>query len=141
MDQTAKFVYKHPAAVMAKPLAEQALHRQTRQAAGLAGSFSSGYGHEKMECPEGVPVEQAVFGILAAFAASFGFLFRAVTMATGRRKKRSSTDDNNDMTDMSLLDRVLTQAQDMAWMGRQILALCVYIDINSFGKSTPDLFG
>ena len=40
--------------------------RQTRE--DLAGAFS-GYGHTGY-CPEGIPVEQAIFGILAAFAAS-----------------------------------------------------------------------
>lgn len=41
-------------------------------------------------CPEGIPVEQALFAILATFAAAFGFLYTAVTMRQGRRRKRRS---------------------------------------------------
>lgn len=69
----------------ASPDTGRGLSRLTRQAEDdLDGAFS-GYGSY---CPEGIPVEQAILGILAAFAASFGFLFTAVTMITGRRRRR-----------------------------------------------------
>ena len=49
------------------------------------GSSSSGYGHY---CPEGIPVETALFAVLAAAGLSFGALFMTVTMITGARRKR-----------------------------------------------------
>ena len=53
---------------------------------------SSGYGHSF--CPEGIPVETALFATLGAAALAFGILFMAVTMKTGgrKRKKRDSYD-------------------------------------------------
>ena len=41
-------------------------------------------------CKEGVPMDFAVFTILAGFGASFGILYRAVTLTTGARKKREN---------------------------------------------------
>ena len=84
--------------------------RQTRE--DLAGAFS-GYGHTGY-CPEGIPVEQAIFGILAAFAASFGFLFRAITMITGGRKKRSADGNIQPLT----WEEISGYAGDMVWYGR-----------------------
>ncbi len=51
----------------------------------FGGLSHSGYGHK---CKKGIPVEQALFAVLAAALASFGFLFRAVTQAQGRRRRR-----------------------------------------------------
>ena len=55
---------------------------------GLGGLFgaASGDGHY---CPEGIPVELGLLSILAAFGVAFGVLYMALTIATGRRKKRS----------------------------------------------------
>ena len=55
---------------------------------GLGGLFgaASGDGHY---CPEGVPVELGLLSILAAFGVAFGVLYIALTIATGRRRKRS----------------------------------------------------
>ena len=55
---------------------------------GLGGLFgaASGDGHY---CPEGIPVELGLLSILAAFGVAFGVLYIALTIATGRRKKRS----------------------------------------------------
>ena len=52
----------------------------------MYGSHSGG-GHSS--CPAGVPVEFALLSILAAFGVAFGVLYIALTIATGRRKKRS----------------------------------------------------
>lgn len=94
----------------------QALSRETRQV-DLDGGFS-GYGHETY-CPEGIPVEQAIFGILAAFAVSFGFLFRAVTQITGRRKKRSAEGAIGNGGDaMPWHEEVQIKVADMFWWGR-----------------------
>ena len=57
-------------------------------------SSHSGGGHQS--CPEGIPVEQALLSILAAFGIGFGVLYGilysilyvAVMVQAGRRKKR-----------------------------------------------------
>ena len=49
----------------------------------------SGYGYETSICPEGVPVEFALLLLLAAFGVAFGVLYRALTLTTGKRKKRA----------------------------------------------------
>ena len=51
---------------------------------------ASGYSHEYY-CPEGIPVETALFALLAASALAFGILFMAITAITGGRKKREAT--------------------------------------------------
>lgn len=90
------------------------LSRDTRQA-DLDGAYS-GYGPQEIYCPEGIPIEQALFGVLAAFGASFGFLFRAVTIKTGGRRKRADAEPTplwwEDLQD---------KAADMYWWGR-----CMY---------------
>ena len=50
----------------------------------LAASGHGGY------CPEGVPVEFALLTILGGFGVAFGVLYRALTLTTSARKKRSS---------------------------------------------------
>lgn len=62
--------------------------REARQV-DLSGA-ASGYGGY---CPEGIPVETAIFGILGAFGVAFGILYRAVTLKTARRRKRSETSE------------------------------------------------
>lgn len=90
-----------------------ALSRSTRQSeSDLSGAFS-GYGSY---CPEGIPVEQAIFAILAAFAASFGVLFRAITMITqGRRRKKRSQNDHED--GLTLVEVLQNRAADLYWWG------------------------
>lgn len=91
------------------------LSRQVRQAEDMSGAYSSGYGDY---CPEGIPVEQAIFGILAAFAASFGFLFRAITQITNPARKRRDLRTGVNPPAESLLERVQTEGADMFWWGR-----------------------
>ena len=43
-------------------------------------------------CSEGVPVELGLLTLLAAFGVAFGVLYRALTLKTGRRRKRSKED-------------------------------------------------
>ena len=102
----AHFIYQRP---------EDVLSREVRQ----TGSFSSGYGHDKIEhCPEGIPVEQAVFAILAAFAAAFAALFRALTQATmaaaGGRKKRAA----GAALELPFYEAMQQKLADLTWMGR-----------------------
>ena len=72
--------------------------------------MSAVYGPSAYGCPEGIPIEQALFGILAAFGASFGVLFTAVTQATQKRKRRSSPQEE-DIEFMEIIE-------DLAWLGR-----------------------
>ncbi len=93
----------------------------------LIGSPSSGYGHDhKIEyCPEGIPVEQALFGILAAFAASFGVLYRALTQATmGRRRKRSEANNEEPET---FVETLKTRVADVLWSGMIRFSLTLII--------------
>ncbi len=68
-----------------KPELPAETEREGRQLDLFGGLSGSGYGHK---CKKGIPVEQALFALLAAALASFGFLFRAVTMAGRRRRRR-----------------------------------------------------
>ena len=66
----------------------------------------SGYGHSEYYCPEGIPVETALFATLAAAGLSFGVLFMAVTMITmpperrKRRKASSASSINGGISDL-----------------------------------------
>ena len=51
--------------------------------AAASGSGHGGY------CPEGIPVELGLLSILAAFGVAFGVLYIALTLTTGKRRKRS----------------------------------------------------
>lgn len=58
----------------------------------------SGYGGS---CPEGIPVEFGLLSILAAFGVAFGVLYMALTIITGKRKKRSYEDGEEDSCEAS----------------------------------------
>ena len=86
--------------------------RPKRQA-DLTGA-ASGYG--EYYCPEGIPVETALFAILAAFGLAFGIIWRAITLQTGGRRKRSANDSNikNDTS----ISPALGYFSDLLWSGR-----------------------
>ena len=66
-------------------------------------------------CPEGVPVEFALLSILAAFATSFGILYRVFTLTTmGRRKKRFSEDGD-------IVNYIVGIVADLTWKGKKSL--------------------
>ena len=79
-------------------ISDEYLSRITRQA-DLQPIGDSGYGKSEYYCPEGIPVETALFATLAAAGLSFGILFMAVTMITmpakRKRRKASSTSFEN----------------------------------------------
>ena len=52
----------------------------------VAASGHGGY------CPEGIPVEFALLSLLGMFGVAFGFLYRALTMTTQTRKRRSNSE-------------------------------------------------
>ena len=41
-------------------------------------------------CKDGVPMDFALFTILAGFMGSFGILYRSLTLTTGARKRREN---------------------------------------------------
>ena len=89
-------------------LASTSRHRVQRQA-DLEGT-ASGYG--EYYCPEGIPIETALFLLLAASGLAFGALFRAITLKTGgRRKKRSNWEVENYFSMFDLIS-------DLIWSGR-----------------------
>ena len=71
--------------------------------------LSAASGYESSYCPEGIPIEQAIFGILGAFGVAFAVLYTAVTMKTARRRKRSEIESE----DVSVED----QLSDFIWHG------------------------
>ena len=80
---------------------------------------ASGYG--EYYCPEGVPVETALFLLLGAFGLAFGALFRAITLITGgRRKRRSVGVEEGNSSLLSEEDSLpfVNLAADMLWSGR-----------------------
>ena len=86
-------------------------HRTERQA-DLEGT-ASGYG--EYYCPEGIPIETALFLLLSAAGLAFGALFRAITLKTGgRRKKRSNWESDNYFSFFDLIS-------DLIWSGRLLI--------------------
>ena len=93
------------------PLGSTTKHRSERQA-DLEGT-ASGYG--EYYCPEGIPIETALFLLLSAAGLAFGALFRAITLKTGgRRKKRSNWESDNYFSFFDLIS-------DLIWSGRLLI--------------------
>lgn len=107
MSGSSGFYYHH--------LFENATQSRSIRAVDSVGGYSSGYGEY---CPEGIPIEQALFGLLAAFAASFGFLFRAVTMITAPPMSRSVLRHESILFNSNFLEDLQVRAADLMWWGR-----------------------
>ena len=75
---------------------------------------ASGYGSY---CPEGIPIETALFAILGAFAVAFGILFMTITMITGgrKRKKREASLHDYNQNDTTLKHSEMIS--DLIWQG------------------------
>ena len=74
----------------------------------LVGAASGHGGY----CPEGIPVETAILGLLAAIGVAFGILYRAVTLKiAGRRKKRKAVEPMH----------YLGKLQDFIWIGKILI--------------------
>ena len=82
---------------------------------------SSGYGKSDYYCPEGIPVETALFAVLAAAGLAFGILFMAITMITmgGRRKRGAANNDYNQNEAPFMYSVILS---DIIWQG-----MCHYL--------------
>ena len=65
------FIYDNNQVIL--PRSEKQLDLDSAASVDLEGA-ASGYGHE-VYCPEGIPVETALFALLGAAALSFGILF------------------------------------------------------------------
>ncbi len=76
---------------------------------------ASGYGY----CPDGIPVEVAICGVLAAFAVAFGVLYRAVTLKTGGRRKRRDIAPENDIV------KPQNKLADFVWAGENENYCCL----------------
>ena len=93
-----------------------------RQMGGDLMAAASGGGEY---CPEGVPVELGFLSILAAFGVAFGILYRALTVKTGARRKRSvmglEEEDGSCEMDSTLgflgcrMSHLVTGSEDSAW--------------------------
>ena len=83
---------------------------------------ASGYGNDHY-CPEGIPVETALFAILAAAGLSFGALFMAITKITARKRRKRDMDTAFDYVgfkdDKMDIYEILTS---LAWQGRVSLS-------------------
>ena len=76
---------------------------------------ASGGGHY---CPDGVPLETAIFAILGAIGVAFGILYRAVTSITGGRRKRSEAPPPQDIWEEFSL-----HITDLFWWGNNDFSL------------------
>ena len=91
-------------------LDDEIINIRVERQADLQGAFSSGGGY----CPDGIPVETAILGLLGAFGVAFGVLYRAVTVTTGGRKKR---DISVGIEPQSVMDEIANHLGDLYWWG------------------------
>ena len=86
-------------------------------------SHGSGYGGKsEYYCPEGIPVETALFAILGAAGLAFGILFMAVTMITGeKRRKRGASPLDYEENDAPPLYSVMFN--EILWEGTSLFSI------------------
>ena len=83
-------------------------HSRSERQIDLQGSASGGgYG-----CPEGIPADAAILGLLCAFGVAFATLYRAVTVKTNARRRKRS----DDLLAVKPLD-ILDTLADLLWFG------------------------
>ena len=84
----------------------------------MYGSHSGG-GHSS--CPAGVPVEFALLSILAAFGVAFGVLYQALTIITGRRRRKRNADELEEVEDANVEPEpevgFVFRFADFLWLG------------------------
>ncbi len=136
----ASYQYKHPSSAdLASPLvpvaalASAAGHlasvdgpaaAHSRPERDLLGSASYGHKDEVIYCPEGIPIKQALYALSAAATAALGFLYRAITMATGRRRRRRQAELSSGGSDSgSFMDTLSFRVSDVFHAGKSTTRL------------------
>ena len=99
---------------------DEIVNSRVERQADLQGAFSSGGSY----CPDGIPVETAIFAALAAFGVSFGILYRAVTVTTGGRKKR---DVSGKSQPMSFMEEIGDNIADIFWWGMNFFSKIIFL--------------
>ena len=93
---------------------------------------ASGYGHDHY-CPEGIPVETALFAILAAAGLSFGALFMAITKITARKRRKRDMDTAFDYVGFNDKMDFYEILPSLAWQGSvSFTQLFLHLDINDW---------
>ena len=82
-------------------------------------SAASGYGHDYY-CPEGIPVETALFALLAAAGIAFGVLFMAITTITMPKKRKRREVDNLDSELSEGIVNPYLVLSSLAWQGNLV---------------------
>ena len=90
---------------------------------GHSSHGSSGYGKSEYYCPEGIPVETALFALLAAAGLAFGILFMTITMITGGRKKRAASLYDYSKNEAPVLYSVMFS--ELIWQGMSLFQFFV----------------
>ena len=106
------FIFENNQAIL--PRSGKQIDLESAASGDLEGA-ASGYGHE-VYCPEGIPVETALFALLGASAIAFGILFMEITMITGAKRKKREVTASNDVTVISE-SGYFNGLADLAWQG------------------------
>ena len=106
------FIFENNQAIL--PRSGKQIDLESAASGDLEGA-ASGYGHE-VYCPEGIPVETALFALLGASAIAFGILFMEITMITGAKRKKREVTTSNDVTVISE-SGYFNGLADLAWQG------------------------
>ena len=106
------FIFENNQAIL--PRSGKQIDLESAASGDLEGA-ASGYGHE-VYCPEGIPVETALFALLGASAIAFGILFMEITMITGAKRKKREATSSNDVTVISE-NGYFNGLADVAWQG------------------------
>ena len=107
-----RFIFENNQAIL--PRSEKQIDLESAASGDLEGA-ASGYGHE-VYCPEGIPVETALFALLGASAIAFGILFMEITMITGAKRKKREVTTSNDVAVTSETG-YFNSLVDLAWQG------------------------
>ena len=104
----------------------------------MYGSHSGG-GHSS--CPAGVPVEFALLSILAAFGVAFGVLYQALTIITGRRRKRDAGESEEAETVPEPEVGFAFRFADFLWLGEFQRQSHQHVDRKPEQYNSTNLFG
>ena len=106
------FIFENNQAIL--PRSGKQIDLESAASGDLEGA-ASGYGHE-VYCPEGIPVETALFALLGASAIAFGILFMEITMITGAKRKKRELTTSNAVT-VTSENGYFNSLADLVWQG------------------------